>query len=76
MRVKPHIDLFHPQPEGQDNKFILNLKARTKKKKKNTPQVAAEERDIVDIPSKDTHWPKKTIRSKVEKTKSGSRFTN
>jgi hypothetical protein len=43
----------------------LNSKARTNKKIKNktkTPQVAAEEHVIVDIPSKDTTWPKKMIR--------------
>jgi hypothetical protein len=50
---------IHPQPEGQDKQKIKN--------KTKTPQVAAEEHDIVD-----THWPKKTIRSKVEETRSGS----
>jgi hypothetical protein len=28
MIVKPHIDLLHHLPEGQDNKFTLNPKPR------------------------------------------------
>jgi hypothetical protein len=50
-----------PQPKIYDNNFILNLKAMTNKIKKH---------NIVDIPSEDTHWPKKTIRSKTEETRS------
>jgi hypothetical protein len=39
-------------------------------------QAATEEHDIVNIPSEDTPWLKKTIRSNVEETRSGSRFIN
>jgi hypothetical protein len=61
---------IHHQPEGQDKQKIKN--------KTKSPQVAAEEHGIIDIPSEDMPRPKKTIRSKVDKTRSGSksRFTN
>jgi hypothetical protein len=61
MRVKPpHQSIssstrrlgqqIHHQPEGQDK--------QKKKQKTKSPQVVAEEHVIVDIPSKDTPWPK------------------
>ena len=83
MRVKPQHRFIlsstrrprqqiHHQPKGQD-------KQKNKKQNKTkTLQIAAEEYGIVDILSKDMLWPKKTIRAKVEETRSGSksRFTN
>jgi hypothetical protein len=50
----------------------LTQRPEQKNKKQKPPQVAMEEHDIVDISSKGTPWPKKTIRSKVKKTRSRS----
>jgi hypothetical protein len=60
-----------PQSNDQDRKI------KTKNKNKNL-QAVAKEHGIVDILSEDTLWLKKTIRSKVEETRSGfrSRSTN
>ena len=41
-------------------------------KKTKTLQVAAEEHDIIDIPSENMHWLKKTVKSKVKEIKSRS----
>jgi hypothetical protein len=53
-----------PQPKRLGQQFHPQPKGQEKQNKKH---------DIVDIPSEDTHWPKKTIRSKVKETRSGSR---
>jgi hypothetical protein len=56
-----------PQSNNQDHKI------KTKNKNKNLQAAAAEEHNIVGIPLEDTLWLKKTIKSKVEKNRSGSK---
>jgi hypothetical protein len=53
-----------PQSNDQDHKI------KTKNKNKNL-QATVEEHDIVGIPSENPFWLKKTIRSKVEESRSG-----
>jgi hypothetical protein len=65
-RLKSQKHYSRPQSNDQDHKI------KTKNKNKNL-QAAAEEHDIVGIPSEDTLWLKKTIRSKVEDSRSGSK---
>jgi hypothetical protein len=65
-RPKSQKHYSRPQSNDQDNKI-------KSKKKKKTLQAAAEEHDIVGIPLEDTLWLKKTIRSKVEDSRFGSK---
>jgi hypothetical protein len=57
-----------PQSKDQDHK----IKTKNKNKNKNL-QAAAEEHDIVGIPSEDTLWLKKMTRFKVEESIYGSK---
>jgi hypothetical protein len=62
--------------------FILNSKARITnpsstqrpRQKTKTPQQAAEEHDIVNIPLEDTPWLKKMIKSMVKEAITRFRF--
>ena len=76
MRAKPPHRFISSSTRRSGQQIILNPKTRTNKKIKNktkSPQVVAKEYGIVDIPSKDMHWPKKTIRFKVGEIRSGSK---
>ena len=68
-RLESQKHYLRPQPNDQDYKI------KTKNKNKNL-QAAMEEHVIIYIPSKDTFWLKKTIRSKDEELRFGSRSTN
>jgi hypothetical protein len=62
-RLESQKHYSRPQSNDQDHKI------KAKNKNKNL-QATAEEHDIVDIPLEDTLWLKKTIRSKVEESRS------